>query len=254
MFRLSDSHFHSQIIVEKGLSLEEALSSIALGIDIGTEYNDLPDRYELLKSHKHIALSAAMGPWETSSRDIVELEKLFGILKSNIELYKPSLIGEAGLDYYCGYGDSSIQIELFKKHLELANEKNLPIIIHNREADYDTENCIKEINPQRGGIIHCFSGSLSLMRTALDLGFYISYAGNVTYKANQSLRDTVKYVPKDRILLETDAPYLTPVPLRGRPNTPAYIINTYNCVAEIMGITADELSELTYSNLGTLIG
>nr|MCR4676595.1 TatD family hydrolase [Sphaerochaetaceae bacterium] len=127
------------------------------------------------------------------------------------------------------------------------------IIIHNREADSQMCSLISTYGPSKGGIIHCFSGSMDVMRTALDKGYYISYAGNLTYRANQSLRDTLKHVPSDRLLLETDAPYLAPVPMRGKPNTPLYIIHTYECAAAVLGISTEELGERVFENFNNFL-
>lgn len=253
MNNIIDSHFHSLYMAENTRDLDCAWSSVCAGTDIGTVFDDLPKRSELLKDQKHIKLSAAMGPWETQDTSIEELDRKFDILCKNIETYRPSFIGEAGLDYYCSYGKAEIQQYLFIKHLKLAGELNKSIIIHNREADEDMVSLLKQYSPAKGGIIHCFSGSTEVMKTALDRGFYISYAGNVTYKKNQFLRDTLHYVPYDRLLIETDAPYLTPEPKRGTKNTPQFIIHTYNCIAGVLGKDISNLAEQVFENYKTIV-
>lgn len=253
MIKPIDSHFHSQTLQENGQNLEEAWESVSGGIDIGTTFNDLVIRSRLLENQKHIKLSAAMGPWETKDTTEKELSEKFEVLLENIEIYKPSFVGETGLDNYCGYGPENIQEDLFIKHLELAEQLKQKVIIHNRQADSQMVGILKEHSPSQGGIIHCFSGDLEVMRTALDRGFYISYAGNLTYKSNQDLRDTLKYVPEDRLLLETDAPYLTPVPKRGMKNSPIYIIHTYECAAAVLGKDLESLTEKIVSNFNAFI-
>ena len=256
-----DSHFHSQLLNSYDFSS-------VMGIDIGTCCDDLPKRYELLNKYPNIKLSAAMGPWECGkslSKTITDVEKYgfrtiqeinsdFERLINNIDLYNPLFIGECGLDYYWMYATREIQIELFEKHFQLAEKLKKAIIIHNREADSDTAALIKAHNVKTG-IIHCFSGDEILMKTALDKGFYISFAGNLTFKKNTELREMLKKVPKARLLLETDSPYLTPVPFRGQQNTPDKVKYTYLCASETLGIPLVELSEQisqNYNNLCTL--
>lgn len=248
MNHILDSHFHISYLKDCSADIESACNSICTGIDVGTVFDDLPERSDLLKKQKHIYLSAAMGPWETENTAIEELDRKFKILEKNIEQYKPRFIGEAGLDNFCGYGSREIQEYLFIKNLKLAEQLDKSIIIHNRESDDQMVRILNEFSPSKAGIIHCFSGNIDVMKTALDHGFYISYAGNVTFKKNQYLRDTIKYVPSDRLLLETDAPYLTPVPKRGEKNTPQFIIYTYNCVAEVLSVPVEELIETVYKN------
>lgn len=252
--KIIDSHFHAQILKEKGLDPNEAMSFLSGGIDIGCSADDIEERIKMTSSFPHIFISAAMGPWETENRSLEELENQMEILFSNIEKYNIRFIGEAGLDNYWGYGTPESQELLFISQMKYADKTGRKIIIHNREADKRTEEIIKEYGPSEGGIIHCFSGSMDVMKTALDRGYYISYAGNITYKANSFLRETLRAVPKDRLLLETDAPYLAPVPMRGRPNTPLYIPHTYRCASEVLGIDVEELSEIIWANFITLCG
>ncbi len=250
--KIIDSHFHAQILVEKGLDATEAMSALSGGIDIGCSATDIEGRVKLTSPYPHILSAAAMGPWETENRSLEEVEKELETLYLNIEKYSVKFVGEAGLDNYWKYGTPEIQEFLFISQMKYAEKTGRKIIIHNREADKRTEEIIREYGPSKGGIIHCFSGSMSVMKTALDRGYYISYAGNLTYKANSELRDTLKAVPLDRLLLETDAPYLAPVPMRGRANTPLYIPYTYECASQVLNLSVEELSERVYSNFVTL--
>lgn len=244
--KIIDSHFHSLNVQEKGNDAKLAMEFLAGGIDIGTCCDDLPRRYEFVKDFPHIRLSSAMGPWEVDGKTIEQLDSEFVTLKENIAKYNPLFIGEAGLDYHYMYGTVEIQKYLFEKHLALAKELNKRILIHNRESDNDTADLIKKYPVT--GVIHCFSGDENLMKTAVNLGYYISFAGNLTYKNNQNLRDVLKLVPRDRILLETDAPYLAPSKMRGQANTPLYITYTYDCAAEVLGISPDELKNTVFEN------
>lgn len=246
--KIIDSHFHAQMLIEKGLDAKEAMSFLCGGIDIGCSADDIKERIKITSPFPNILSAAAMGPWETDNRSLDGLEKQLEVLFENIEKYNVKFVGEAGLDNYWKYGSVEKQEYLFISQMKYADKSGRRIIIHNREADQRTKEIINQYGPSKGGIIHCCSGNEEVIKTALDNGYYISYAGNITYKANTYLRDTLKAVPNDRLLLETDAPYLAPVPMRGKPNTPLYIPHTYSCAAQILGISVEELSERVYSN------
>ena len=233
------------------------------GIDIGCVHDDLPQRSKLLQPYPRILLAGAMGPWEAGKSETKEtdieaefsktkgmdqLEEELVILKGNIKKYKARFIGEIGLDYYWEYGNHEKQKLLFETQMKWADEMGLCVLIHDRDADEDIAATIRRLGPGKGGIIHCFDGSETVLETALDNGYYISFAGNVTYKSNEKLREMLKRVPTDRLLLETDSPYLTPVPLRGKPNSPEKIIHTYECVAEVLDLGLDRLKEIVLEN------
>ena len=268
-----DSHFHTQVMQEKGIDALALYDQIFKqgfigGIDIGCTHNDLPQRASLLKDYPQILLSAAMGPWEAGKsetmgpdedfkdeviKEIPQLEAELAILKDNIIKYNSPFIGEIGLDYYWEYGNHEKQHLLFETQMQWANDMNKAVLIHDRDADEDTIDVIKRLGPSKGGIIHCFNGCEKLMDTALEHGYYISFAGNLTYKKNQNLRDLLKKVPKDRLLLETDAPYLTPVPFRGQFNSPAFIVHTYACASSVLEISVQEIEELVVQNFNNLV-
>lgn len=155
-------------------------------------------------------------------------------------------LGEIGLDYYYEGAPRSSQRELFARELEVARQRNLPVIIHTREADDDTLGILREI-PSRG-VIHCFTGSVGFCRALLDLGFYISISGIVTFRVAENVRAAALAVPDDRLLIETDSPFLAPVPLRGRPNEPAYIVHTARFLAQLRGSSLPDLAKLTAAN------
>ncbi len=268
-----DSHFNTESMLERGMdpfSVYDELFSQGFGggIDIGCTHNDLPHRQDLLRPYPGILLAAAMGPWEAGASETKPPEPEFeynmakGIdqigselemLKSNIKTFKPAFIGEIGLDYYWDYGTHEKQHLIFETQLRWAQELSLAVIIHDRDADDDMVETLGRLSPSKGGIIHCFDGCERLMDAALDRGFYISFAGNLTYMRNTQLRDMLKKVPSDRLLLETDSPYLSPVPMRGKPNCPAYVIHTYRCAAETLGIEMSALAEQITQNYKVLI-
>lgn len=270
--RILDSHFHTQSMLQRGMdvfSIYNMLFSEGFigGIDIGCNHHDLPERYELLKNYPQILLSGAMGPWEAgvsetkptepelgiqSVKSISQIEEELEILKANLIRYNAAFIGEIGLDYYWDYGTHEKQHLIFETQMKWASEMGKCVLIHDRDADDDTIDVIRRLGPSKGGVIHCFNGCEALMETALQHNYFISFAGNLTFKKNANLRELLKKVPLDRLLLETDSPYLTPVPFRGKDNSPAYVIHTFECAAQTLGMTLEELTEhisLNYKQL-----
>ena len=159
-------------------------------------------------------------------------------------------IGECGLDYYYNSNIKDFQIKVLKEHIKAAQETKLPLIIHNRDADDDMIQILSENYRQKpfNGELHCFSSSAELCRFALDIGFYISASGIITFKKSEDLRRIFATVPLERLLIETDSPYLAPTPHRGQRNEPSYIVNTGEILANIKGITPAEIAEITTAN------
>lgn len=238
-----DTHFHLESM--KAKSVLDGLAA-AEGMDIGCEPGDIDRRLELMKRFSGLHFSIAAGPW--CLRNGTEVQDLVSLIRKDCDRHRPDFIGETGIDRYWNYGREGEMEELFRLHLRLADELDLPVVVHSRDADSETAGILRDQCPRRRGIIHCFSSDTAAARTFLDLGFMISFAGNVTYKANEELRKAAAYVPLDRILLETDSPYLSPVPLRGRPNTPASIVHTYTLVAGLRGLAPQQLDEIVRDN------
>ena len=162
-------------------------------------------------------------------------------------------IGETGLDYFRTKGDMGWQQARFVRHIEAGIEANKPLIIHTRAASDDTMSILKQNNADRcGGVMHCFAEDWQTAKKALDLGFYISFSGIVTFNSAQTLKDIAKKVPMDRMLVETDAPYLAPVPMRGKPNQPAFVAYTAQYIADLREMPLDELAQQTTDNFFTL--
>ncbi|WP_373999106.1 TatD family hydrolase [Bdellovibrio bacteriovorus] len=157
-------------------------------------------------------------------------------------------VGEIGLDYYYDQSPREQQKEAFRAQLEIAKRTKLPIEIHTRDAEEDTIEILKEFKGEVTGLVHCFTGTEWLAKQALDVGLNISISGVVTFKNADSLRATVKMLPLDRIHVETDAPFLAPIPMRGKKNTPAYVVHTAKFVAELKGISEEQLCEQTRIN------
>ncbi len=165
-------------------------------------------------------------------------------------------LGEIGLDYHYDHSPRDVQREVFARQLRLARSLALPVIIHSREADEETLDILRAeyAGAPRGGVMHCFGGGPELARGALALGFLISFAGNVTFKKADALREVAAAVPLERLLVETDCPYLAPVPHRGRRNEPAYVVETARFLASLRGVGHEELGRVTSENFSRLFG
>ena len=183
-------------------------------------------------------------------------------IKSNEILDKIGLskkiigIGETGLDFYYNHSEKKDQIESFEEHINAAQKSNLPLIVHTRSAEKETLDILNKKKKEKDFkiLIHCFTGSRDFAFKLLDLNALISASGVITFKKSQDLASTFKDIPNDRILVETDAPYLAPVPLRGKPNEPSYIIHTVKFLSELKKISFNEFSEITTKNFFDLFG
>ena len=170
------------------------------------------------------------------------------IRKLALEEKKLIAIGETGLDYHYMYSSAEVQQQVFSKQLQLAVELNLPVIMHSREAEKDTLNILQEIPVPPLGVAHSFTSSFEMAKTLIEMGWYIGINGIVTFKNAEDLREVVSWLPLDRLLLETDSPFLAPTPFRGKPNKPAYIPAIATFIAELRGISLEQLSEQTSAN------
>lgn len=181
--------------------------------------------------------------------------------KHLIELVKMServvAWGEIGLDFYYDHSPRDVQTEVFKRQIRVAKDLNLPVIIHSRDANDETVEILREEcsgEDFRGGVMHCFGGTAEMARDLLEIGFLISFAGNVTFKKADNLREAARVVPLEKLLIETDCPFLTPVPFRGKRNEPAYVIHTAEFLADFYGVELKKLAEQTTSNFTEFFG
>jgi TatD DNase family protein len=164
-------------------------------------------------------------------------------------------IGEAGLDYFYDFAPKDVQANMFRKHIHIAKETGLPLIIHTRDAEEDTINILREEGACDGKtkiLMHCFSSNETLAKQSIDEGFYMSFSGMVTFKKNIELQEIVKTVPLDRLLVETDAPFLAPMPHRGKTNEPAFVTHTGQFIADLHNLTEKEIAQQTKDNFFTL--
>ena len=163
-------------------------------------------------------------------------------------------LGEMGLDYYYDHSPRDVQREVFMRQLELAADLNMPVSIHTRDAWDDTVTCIREAwaGAGPGGVFHCFSGGIAEAQQALGLGFHVGLGGVLTFPRSHALREAASVIPPERILVETDAPYLAPVPFRGKRNEPAYVLHTAGHLAALLGLSNEQLREITWKNINHL--
>jgi TatD DNase family protein len=247
-----DSHCHinfpelNQKIDQVLANMEDNKISHALCVSVTLD--KINEILGLTKKHSNIFASVGVHP---DYEDIQEpdIDILFNYSKNE----KIVAIGETGLDYFRLTGDLSWQRERFRTHIRAAIKSHLPLIIHTRNAQDDTINIMKEESARSArGVMHCFTESYEMAKKAIDLGFYISFSGIITFKNAESLRDTVKKIPIENILIETDSPYLAPVPNRGKLNEPANVTFVAEKIAELKGISIEKVAEITTNNFFTL--
>ncbi len=199
----------------------------------------------LATAKKYPFVSASLGLHPNEQEEETSAEELIRLAQDE----KVVAIGETGLDYYRSTGDLSWQKQRFREHIRAALATECPLIIHTRQAKDETLELLKdEKAAEVGGVLHCFTEDWEMASQALDLGFYISFSGIVTFRSALTLQDVAKRVPLDRMLLETDSPYLAPSPHRGKPNEPAFMTHTAHFISELRGMDAEELAETTTKN------
>lgn len=227
-------------------------NEIAYIVNVGSSMETSRRSLELAGRYDRIYAAIGVHPEETAELDEENIEKLKE-MASHAKENKVVAIGEIGLDYYWPEPSREIQKQWFERQLQLAREVKLPVIIHSREAAKDTLDRIKAFHGEEiGGVIHCFSYSREMAREYLDMGFYIGIGGVVTFPNGRKLVEAAEYVPLDRILLETDCPYLSPVPKRGKRNSSENLIYVADKIAQIKGISTEEVIEATYKNAGKM--
>ena len=197
----------------------------------------------IAETHDWIYASVGVHPHDAAKVE----ERHYSKIEQLARHPKVLAIGETGLDFYYDNSPRDVQREVFRRQLELAKALDLPVIIHTRDADAETEEILKLALPRRG-VIHCFTSGDKLADFALGIGFYISFSGIVTFPSAKALAEVARRIPSDRILLETDCPYLAPVPHRGKRNEPSFVADTTRFVAELRGVTPDALAAQASAN------
>lgn len=216
---------------------------------IGVNTQQFPLMLAQVQDYEFIHASAGVHPLG------VKADTDWVLLAEQAALDKVIAVGETGLDYHYAPETKDIQLDAFMQHMRIANEVKKPLIVHSRSARQDTVELLREnANLDVGGIIHCFTEDQAMADACLDLGFYISISGIATFRNADALRDVIRHLPLDRILVETDAPYLAPVPHRGKQNEPLFVSYVAQFVAGIKGVSLDELATVTTQNFHRLFG
>ena len=252
MLKLFDSHAHyndNRFEEDRDALLKEVYEAgVEYAVNVGYDMESSERSVALCEKYPFIYGSVGIHPHDSKDATNEAYDRLRAL--SGHE--KILAIGETGLDYHYDNSPRDIQRREFDKHLSLAEELGLPVLIHEREAVKDTLDILKA--HKATGIYHCFSGSKETAREALSLGYFISFSGVVTYKNAKHVKESCAYVPEDRILIETDCPYLSPEPVRGKRNSSPNLIHTLRTVAELRGISEERAAEITFNNAKKVYG
>ncbi len=249
---LIDSHTHlemEEFDSDRDVVVERARAAgLEIMITVGTSLAYCQKALDLADRFAEVYVAVGIHPHEAEGID----DRTYDVLRQWGARDKVVALGEIGLDFYRNLAPRQVQIERFGEQLELAEEMDLPVIIHDREAHGEILAMLSSWRGKRQGVIHCFSGGLDMARKCLDLGFYISVPGTVTFDKAAELREVVAYIPIRNLLVETDAPYLAPQPYRGKRNEPAYVVKTAEKIAELTGMPFQEVASITTENAKTL--
>lgn len=251
---LVDSHCHLDLLrLDEGVGLEAALDEarhrgVSAFVCIGVELGTFPAVRAIAERHADVFATVGAHPLHMDA-PVPEVDELVGLAAHE----KVVAIGETGLDYFYDKENHDIQRESFARHIAASRVSGKPLVVHTRGARRDTLDMLRSEGATQG-VLHCFTEDWETAREAMDLGFYISFSGIVTFANAVELREVVKSVPVDRMLLETDSPWLAPVPHRGRNNVPAYVVDVARRVAEIKGMSLEDLARVTTGNCRDLFG
>lgn len=244
------SHYDDERFCEDSQELLSSFPANGVSGVISCGVNTESSKANIELAEKYPFIYAAVGYHGLNTEDVPE--NYIEILTELIKHKKVVAVGEIGLDYHYERETRDFQLEIFRRQIEFANKNNLPVIVHDREAHEDTMNILKELKPK--GVMHCFSGSVEMAKEIVKLGMYIGLGGAVTFKNAVKPLDVAAFVPEDRLLLETDAPYMTPVPFRGQRCTSLHIPYTAEKIAEVRGTDTQYLLDITDRNARTLFG
>jgi len=247
----SHAHYNDSKFNEDRLELLSTMTENNIGyiMNAADSMESIKKIMTLCEKFPFLYMSVGVHPENTREMTDKDLE----LLEKYTEYDKVKAIGEIGLDYYYDDVEKSIQKKWFIRQIELANKVNLPIIVHDRDAHADTVDILKN-NLKTGGVLHCFSGSREIAREVLNLGMYIAFGGTLTFKNARKTREVLEYLPLDRILVETDCPYLSPEPNRGKRNSSLNIPYILETIAQIKGISIEKAEEITCKNAKKCFG
>lgn len=257
----SDTHCHLSCIDPDKIGMDDVANNaverkVSLVIDISTGLGDFLKRRKIARDLSsryplEVYLSSGIPPYYADSRTEGDVDM---VRSQCFEDRRVVAVGEIGLDYYHEYGTKKQQEALFVEQITLADEVGLPVVVHSRDADEDLVDILRSYTPKRGGVIHCFSSGYHTASRLLDLGFILSFAGNITYKRSDRIREVARAVPAGSYVVETDSPYLPPEGLRGRPNEPANVAVVARFITELRGEKAETVAETTTATARRLFG
>ncbi|MDQ0340626.1 TatD DNase family protein [Caldalkalibacillus uzonensis] len=247
---LFDTHAHindARFDQDRSEVIERARrEGVSLIVNVGYNHQTMTDTIRLAETYDFIYAAVGWHPHDAKDCDDDAFKRIEQLASTHPKVVA---VGEMGLDYYWDNSPRDVQAEVFRQQIDLAKRVNKPIIIHNREADADVLAILKEEGAAEvGGIMHCFGGDKELARQCLELNFYISFGGPLTFKNAELPKEVAQYVPLDRLLIETDCPYLAPHPLRGKRNEPGYVRYVAEKLAELRGLSVEEISRVTLEN------
>jgi TatD DNase family protein len=253
--QLIDSHFHSFTMQKHGINFKEMASNnfggtIKAGLDICTSPDDFKQHILLTENFPWIHWAVGIQSLDGAREDPMDLINRFVLYIRNPRV---AAVGETGIDNYWKNVPKEEQEKLFRFHIDRAMDFGLPLIIHNREADEEVYTILSEKKPPNGGIMHCYSSNYKWAKKFMNLGFLISFAGNVTYKGSDDIRETAAKIPEDMILAETDAPFLSPQPVRKEKNHPGLIMHTYKELALLRRKSVEDLAEAIHTNFTQIL-
>ena len=262
-----DSHCHidgPEYDTDRAEAIARALEAgvtTMLNVGTGDPHSGVFERaVALAEQHREVYCAIGVHPHDAKLFDEAAQQRLSDLAKQSSRVVA---WGEIGLDYHYDHSPREVQGEVFRRQLSIARELNLPVVIHSRSADEDTIAILREhgrtgaspVNRAQAaraapcaGVLHCFGGNLQMAEQAIELGFFISFAGNLTFKKADDLRAIARTLPLERLLVETDCPYLTPVPFRGKRNEPARVVETAKFLAELKGVELEEIGKVTSAN------
>jgi TatD DNase family protein len=253
---LVDSHCHLD-----HLNLEDNHSSLSSILDdarqrgvsaflgVGVDLNSSARLIELAKSNRDVLVSVGVHPLQETLPALPEVDDLIRIASHQAVV----AVGETGLDNYYSPDSAAWQEESFIRHLKVADQLNKPVVVHTRQAQQQTLAILRaHVNQDVGGVLHCFTETWAMAEAAIAMNFYISFSGIITFRNAAALREVVKKVPLDKLLVETDAPWLAPVPYRGKQNLPGHVVEVAQMVADIKGISYQQVAETTTANFAAL--
>ena len=249
----SHAHYDDEAFDKDRDRLLSTLEEQGVGciVNVGASFQGAKDSVELSMRYPHVYAAVGVHPDHVGELDEAKMQQL----REMCAMKKTVAVGEIGLDYYWDKESHELQKEWFERQMELAKEVDLPIIVHSREAAQDTFDLIKsEHAGTTGGVIHCFSGSKEMAKEYIKMGYYIGFTGTMVFPKSTKLKRIAAELPIDRILIETDCPYLTPPPYRGKRNEPAYVQYVADEIARLRGMTTEEVRQITLENGKRIFG